>query len=347
MGVPELECNRLALVWRPIIDLSGGEFAPMRLRFVAPVADWIADPRPERRLWFSRIGVPGLRSQVVRHAGLRDWDCRTPEQLSRQLWTPRWERLVESVQRFGELDDTLRALVVFQLGQLSFAQHAADLAAGAMPDGNPNHDWYVLTAARVAARLPGRVGSSISVLEQIALGASDPVLSLTACFQALGYLRRAGAEPDERTKRLERRARDVTIHDDDIRSLLWSRLHRAFALQHLADGDVRAGRAELAAAWACHEQLGVRTDGDIDRCVVAENESFLLECQLTGELADSDSRDERAVRAVCARLLAADPHNVDVHLAVGDAYVCVGALDDAVSRYLAAGQFATAGGALG
>ena len=121
---PELEFNRLAVFWRPIIDLVHTPLAPMRLRMIRPVVQWLADPTeaPQGLLWFSRIGVPGLRRQVLRHAGLDAYDCVRPAQLPVPLRTPAWQRLVELVARFDELDDRVRALLVFHLAQLSLCR---------------------------------------------------------------------------------------------------------------------------------------------------------------------------------------------------------------------------------
>lgn len=348
VGVPELECNRLALVWRPIIDLTDSPFAPMRLRFAAPVAAWLADPPDGHRLWFSRIGVPGLRSQVLRHAGLTQWDCRSPEQLPEHMWTPAWRRLVEAIAAYPDLDDTRRTLVVFQLVQLSFVQHAADLAAGAHPTGDPSHDWYVITAARVTARLPARLADATALLERMALDSSDHQIALAAAYQALGYLRHLGGSSTDasaRAARVEQRARQLETVDDFDGALLWTRFHRALALSRVTGGEGDAATAQLHEAWARHDLLAARATNPIHHGLAAENETLLLDAELA-LAAYGHAPHAAAVRTICARLIALDPCSVEAHLTAGDAFAGIGDLRAAVDRYRTAARFETASGAL-
>ena len=191
-GLPELKYNRLGAFWRPVIDMTESEVAPTRLQMIRPVCEWLADPSPGRWSWFARIGVAGLRHQVVRHAGLDQYDCREPADMPGELRTPEWNRLVDAIDRFADLDFYVRTLVVFQLAQLSFCHFAVKLAGDLEPDGDAVHDRYVYEVARIQARCPGQAPQALSLFEGLAVKAGDPLIMLAACAQGISHAMRSG-----------------------------------------------------------------------------------------------------------------------------------------------------------
>ena len=102
-GYPDVEHNRMALFWRPLIDMRPSPYAPMRLQAIEYVNRWLADPDSREWAWFARHSVAGLRNQVIRHAGLPQYACRDPRDLPVELRTPQWIVLVDAIDNFVDL----------------------------------------------------------------------------------------------------------------------------------------------------------------------------------------------------------------------------------------------------
>jgi hypothetical protein len=341
-GRPALPYNRLAAFWRPLVDLTDSEVASLRLRMIRPVTEWLADPASEEWPWFSRIGLPGLRRQVVRHAGLDHYDCRDPRDLPAELRTPWWNTLTEAIDRFPSLDHRARTLVILQLTQLSYHPLALKLAGAVRPDGDPVRDKYVYEVARVHAGSPGHAGRALSLFEDLA--ASSGVVALAACFQGIGHAIR-DANDLTLARRFEERGHDLAKAPDDWHScLVGSRFHRAVALLRLTEGDVEAARRALAVAARLHEDLGGSPMSGTDEMIVRENRRYLLELEL-----DAETRGTPGPRtaALCHELLRLDPYCVHARLLAGDGFAACGDHARAALWYSRAGELGTGAGATG
>jgi hypothetical protein len=345
---PEIECNRLAMFWRPIIDMTDSQRAPMRLAMIRPVVDWLADPAPGRVSWFSRIGVAGLRSQVVRHAGLAEYDCRTPADLPEHLRTPAWRQLVDILDRFGELDPYTRALVVFHLAQLSFSYYAARLTGVVPPTGEPGQDHYAYFVARVFLRIPGRAADVMPVLEALATNPHDPSLAVLAAAQGAGQSVR-GLGDVRLARRFEELGRRVTTPAGGWQAdLARSRFHRAVALLRVAQRDAAGMRDELEAAWRHHGWLAAAAPADeITTMVVDENRRILIESEIKSAYRADEEKTADRLRAWALELSRLDPYCVEARLVVGDGYAAAGDVATAASWYARAGELGTVDGAIG
>ncbi|MEO3818593.1 hypothetical protein [Plantactinospora sp. B24E8] len=326
-GEPTLAHNRLAQFWRPVIDLSDTGYASLRLRMVAPLAERLA--RGDGRWpWYSRIAVPGLRSQVLRHAGLRRYDCRAPDGLPEQLRTPAWTNLLRYVGEFAEHDYPVRSQVLFHLAQLSYVGPALALAGEVAVTGQPSHDRYVYDVARLHARYPGRARHALSLFTALA-DHGNPLIALSARFQGIGHGLRAGD-----TTRAAWFAAPVKPAglDDWYGTLVRSRFHRALALLRLRQGDRSSAVKELEVAGRLDVELAA---DPVEPLVARENTRYLLESRIevTGEGA--------------AALVALDPYCVEAWLVAGDGHAAKGELAVAAERYARAGEFGTASGAIG
>ena len=349
-GRGDIATNRLALFWRPIIDRTDSPLAPIRLRAIPVVASWLAGNDSERpRSWFSTIGVPGQRRQVLRHAGLRAYDCAAPGNLPEELRPQGWRRLVELIDHFRELDDPTRALVVFHLAQLSYCRLAVDLAATAPPAADADGAHYAYEVARIHARLPGHIPQALETFEELAHNRDDEASVLAACFQGIGHSLRQAA-PDStvlpRAQAFHRRACPAAeapaaaFHDN----LLRSRFFRAAALLHLRQGDRSAMLQDTRAAYRHHHELGPGRD-PAEQLVVRENHRYLTELELRA--AQSAPVDPARLHRLCERLWTLDPNCVEVRLALGDSHVLLSDWRTAAHRYEQAGELGTGAGAVG
>lgn len=335
-GVP-LAQNQLAASWRPLVDLTDSSLAPVRLRLARHVSQWLSGREP-RWSWCSRLSVPGLRQQVLLHAGLTTHLATSPERVPTQLWTPAWAALVEAMQRFDQLDWRRRALVVFQLAQLSFHRVALALAERVESDGSIEADRFRYDVARVAASTPGQADFALRVFNELTKSA-DRRLRLGAAFQGIGHSLR-----DKRALGVARSFAEqgaAALDPDDQRwtsALLASRYYRAVALLHAADGS--AGSAESAAtqAMAWHSTVTAEARDEADRLVALENDRYLLELELR-------LQPTRTV-ALARRLADLDPQCVQARSAIGDALAGAGELADAAGWYERAGDLGSAVGAV-
>lgn len=346
-GLPELEYNRLGAFWRPLIDMTDSDVAPTRLQMIRPVCDWLADPAPGRWSWFARIGVAGLRHQVVRHAGLDQYDCREPRGLAPELRTPEWDQLVDAIDRFAELDHYLRTLVVFQLAQLSFCHFAVNLAGAVRPDGDAVHDRYVYEVARIRARCPGQAGPALALFESLATTTKDPLVALASCGQGISHAIRSGNDI-ELARRFEAYGNAISgLADDWYTYLVRSRFHRAVALVRLAERQFPRMRQELAGAVRFNEQLFPGLAEGTDKMVAVENTRIIIESQIKAAARARGDESAAQVRTLCDRLLAIDPFCLQARLVVGDGLAAIGDHAEAALWYSRAGELGTGAGAVG
>ncbi len=347
-GMPPLEHNRLGVFWRPIIDMTDSPVAPLRLRMIQPVSEWLADPRPDRWSWFAMIGVAGLRHQVLRHAGLDHYDCRRPTELPEELRTPQWNVLMRAIDRFPELDPAPRALVVFQLAQLSYCQYALELAGPVAPTGDPGHDRYVYEVARVHARYPGHGPKALALFRELA-AAKDPLLALASCAQGIGHSIRGG----DRTglagtfAGLGERVLGSVPRDDWHAWLVRSRFHRAVALLRLAEGRPDAMRDELALAMEFGDRLLAGLGQGTDMTVALENKRIIIESRIKSVSRARGDESDDDIRDWCRRLNELDPYCIEAVLVVGDGYLVTGDYAEAAAWYSRAGELGTVSGAMG
>ncbi|MER5885412.1 hypothetical protein ABT160_16410 [Streptomyces sp. NPDC001941] len=354
-GLPGLAHSRLGVFWRPLIDMTHSDHAPLRLQGVRTLSQWLAAPAPRPTCWFAIIGVPGLRAQVVRHAGLDAYECTTPAGLAEELRTPQWTRLVELTGHFADLDDATRALVIFQLAQLSFCAHASDLAGELVPNGEEAHDRYVYEAARVTARVPGRAPRALDAFDALAATTPDPRLALAACSQGIGHSIRSGAGT-ERAVGFERHGERITgpgaaggraLGDDWHTHLVRSRYHRALALLRLAQRRPDAMRAEVDAALVHSDALYAAGPTGTDRLVADENRRIILESQIKAAARARGDESNDRLRELSEALYAMDPNCVEALLIVGDGHATAGDHATAAEWYTRAGRLATGAGAIG
>jgi tetratricopeptide (TPR) repeat protein len=314
------------------------------MRAIIPVADWLTDTTTRNRSWFSIIGVPGLRRQVVLHAGLPHFDCSRPRDLSVAYRTPRWQNLADLADSYGELDDNTRCLLIFHLAQLSLTEHAFALAGVVEPTGDPDRDRYAYEVARVPTRHPDRRRWALRIFQQLAVSASDPLLALAACFQGIGHAMRDVGD-NALAREFERRGKSLTrLPDDWYGYLIGSRFHRAIALLRYMEGRADLMRRELAYAVSLSRQLSDEATSHADRLVAAESTRYMLELQIRaacGGIAADEVRD------LCARLASLDPNCVEARLLIGDALAEIGDLSEAAGAYESAGDLGTGSGAIG
>jgi hypothetical protein len=347
-GAPEIDYNRLALFWRPIIDMTDSRLASMRLAMIRPVSEWIADPTPGRLCWFSRIGVAGLRTQVLRHAGLDGYDCRRPEDLPSHLRTPAWQQLVDALGRLDDLDPHTRGLVAFHLAQLTFCHYAAARIGLVEPTGQPGQDHYAYQAARAYSRIPGNTGEAMPVFEALATNRHDPQLAVLAAAQAVGQGVR-NLNDIACSQRFEQLGRRVPPSPDDWHDhLARSRFHRAVALLRIVERRPDDMREELQEAWSHHEQMAaLAPTDDIARLVVVENRRILIESEIKARYRVEEDEATAQVRAWAEELAQIDPYCPEARLVVGDGYAATGDYATAASWYARAGELGTGDGATG
>jgi tetratricopeptide (TPR) repeat protein len=340
---PGLDGNRLAVFWRPLIDLTDTDHASVRLRAMPLISSWLDRPGAATRSWFSMIGVPGQRHQVLRHAGLPTYDCADPAGLAPALQTPGWSVLVRAIEAFPDLGPGRRALVAFHLAQLSYCAVALRLCGEVRPTGDPEQDFYAYEVARVNARIPGRTRYALDVFRHLTNVGRDPLLVLAACFQGIGHALRGGGDLDL-ARDFHERARHITRTPGDSwhGHLVRSRFHRAVALLRLAEGDREAMRRHLDVALLHHEALG-GGDGPADVLVVRENERYLMELRLRAAL----RHRPKDAPELGSRLCALDPYCVDARLMAGDGFAAIGDWREAARRYAHAGELGTCAGAVG
>ncbi len=345
-GAPEIECNRLAVTWRPIIDMTHTELAPISLRMIRPVAEWIAEPVPGRLSWFSRIAVPGLRGQVLRHAGLDAYAALRPADLPAELRTPAWQRLVDVLDEFAGLSPYTRALVVFQLAQLTFCHYAVKLTGVVRPTGERGQDQYAYEAARVHARTSGTT-AVLPVFEALATGPTDPLLAYHACFQGIALALRAGDDVG-----LARRFEDIAgglpaPKDGWEAHLTLGRYRRALVRLRMAQRDQDGVREQVRASWHHQEEMEARAPGDVNtRMLADENRRDLLELEIEAARSGFETPAER-IRDCAAEVIRIDPRAADARLAAADGFAAAGDLVTAARWYARAGELGTTNGSVG
>jgi tetratricopeptide (TPR) repeat protein len=348
-GLPELELNRLAIFWRPIIDMSDSDFAPMRLRLIQPVSRWLAEPGSAPRCWFAMIGVSGLRQQVVRHSGLTEYEAADPTLLPARLQSPQWRILVDALRRYDTLDDATRSLVIFQLAQLSYCKFVIDTIGIIAPTGDPTHDRYAYDVARVYARHPGYAQPALRVFAELAEHPADPQLALASAAQGIGHGIRNGNQIDV-ARRFDALGRAVLARGMPsgwYDKLVRSRFHRAVALLRLAERDPGRMRAEVQLADALSDELFSAEPTGIERLLALENKRIILESQIKAAARARGPETAEQVTALCNQLLEIDPYCVDARLVVGDGYATIGEYAQAAYWYTKAGELCTGAGALG
>jgi tetratricopeptide (TPR) repeat protein len=345
---PDIEHNRLAMFWRPLIDMTDSALAPMHLRMISPVSGWLSRPEPGRRSWFAMIAVAGLRHQVVRHAGLDRYDCREPTGLTEQLRTPQWNTLLDAIARFRDLDDGTRALLVFQLAQLSYCQYVFTLAGVVRPNGDPEHDRYAYEVARVHARYPGHTDRALEVYDALAEHDADPLLALASCAQGISNAIR-GAQDTALGRSFETRGQRAAarLADQWHSWLVISRFHRAVALLRMAERDADGMQHELHAATTANDRLSGSAPEDTDALVALENSRILAESKIKAAGRAPTGETARQVRAWSRELADLDPNCPEARIIAGDGYVTAGDYAQAAVHYVRAGELGTTAGAMG
>lgn len=344
-GGPGIACSRLAAVWRPMIDMADGPLAPLSLRMIPPVSHWIATG-PPGPCWFSRIAVPGLRRQVLLHAGLPEYDVLAPGDLPAGLQSPAWQHLVGAIGCFGDLDALTRSLVVFQLAQLTFSRFATGLTGLVKPTGDPAEDHYAYEVARLHACALGPAADAMPVFEALATEAG-PVMAYHACFQGIGRSIRRLRDLSLARRFAALAAKLPGLGGDWTAHMALSRYHRALALLWLVDGELEQAAEELRVGWHQHQLLiDLTGDDETARMIADENLRYLLEMEV--QLARNGAvTSATRLRECASRILSIDPNAVEARLNAGDGYLAAGDLATAAAWYARAGELGTSAGAVG
>jgi tetratricopeptide (TPR) repeat protein len=343
----DIGCNRLAMFWRPIIDMTHSEMAPVSLRMVSLLSSWIAAPGTSRVSWFSRMAVPGQRSQVLRHAGLDAYDAMRPADLAPELRTPSWQRLVDILGGFDALDSGTRALVVFHLAQLTYTRYVITLTQGLPLTGKPADDHYAYEVARARARVPGHASSAIGIFESLA-GSADPFIAYHACFQGIAHALRALNQVGTARRFAHLAERLPAIDGDWLAHMTLSRFCRAMARLLMAEGQPHAVREELDMAWRYQQMMAADAPDEPEaRLLTDENLRDLMEFEIeSAGVGIIDTPPDRLIE-YAKGVIGIDPNAVDARLAAGDGYMAAG--DDAIAAhwYARAGELGTTAGAVG
>jgi len=341
---PDIEHNRLAAYWRPLIDLQPSRFAPMRLRAIAYINAWLAEPGSTGWAWFSRHSVAGLRQQVIRHAGLPQFACHDPRELPAELRSPQWDVLVENIENFEDLQPLRRRLVVFQLVQLSFYDVATSLSGHATPDNTADTDLYLYEVARAHTTAPaGRAGE---LFEYLSMKAQNPTLALAAIGQGISHALRRDRDIDI-ARRFERSAAGIhTTGSDWLNLLVRSRYHRAVALLRLRERDFAAMKGEVAQARELGEALFAMPMNETDTYVAIENRRIVLESLIKAAGRSPVKERFDHISTACEQLLAIDPTCIQARLVVADGYSSAGYYAEAARWYERAGELGTGAGAM-
>ncbi|HEV2376066.1 MAG TPA: hypothetical protein VGS19_28345 [Streptosporangiaceae bacterium] len=352
LGYPSIELNRLALFWRQLIDLNEAPFTQLRFQALPLVVSWLADPGAAEEPWFAILSVPGLRNQVLRHAGLDDYICAEPSEVPTGLRTPRWQTLVDHVAGFEDLDVARRSLVVLALNQLTLGPCAVRLAGRIQVSHDPASQTYAYEVARALGRnLPTSAGA-LNVYRWLATSAVDPMRAIAACAQGLTYHIR-GARDMAAARPFMIRGLEllgtVSARQDWQVNLLRSRMHRAIALLHFRDSDAAATQAALRATVEASDSLCADSKCDSDSVVALlarEDRKIVVESQIKAAVVQPEDRAAE-IEDRCAELAQIDPYCVDTKLTIGDAYAAIGKLDGAAVWYSRAGELGTGAGATG
>jgi hypothetical protein len=346
-GAPEIECNRLAMFWRPMIDMIHSETAPISLRMVRVVSGWIEEPHPDRISWFSRMAIPGLRRQVLRHAGLEAYDASRPADLHPGLRTPSWQHLVDVLNRFGDVDSATRALVVFHLAQLTFCQYAVTLTGVVAPSGKPADDQFAYQVARLHARIPGLVTLAMPVFEELAANA-EPLLAYHACFQGIAQAVRTLHSVEVARRFAQLAGRLPPVEGDWTAHMTLSRFHRAMVRLRMAERSPHGVREELDTAWHHQELMSGHAPGEPDAAlIVGENLRDLMELEIESVRTGAISTSTERITGFAAGIVGIDPNAAEGRLAAGDGYLVTGDLAAAARLYSWAGELGTTAGAVG
>ncbi|GAA0611952.1 hypothetical protein HPO96_22455 [Kribbella sandramycini] len=344
-GPGVLEHNRLAVFWRPLLDLHPSPYAPMRLQALSYVNSWLADPESTDWAWFSRHSVAGLRNQVVRHTGLAQYACKDPRDLPEDLRTSQWQVLAEALDNFADLPPLRRRMVVFHLVQLSFYNVAVALTAADQPDGTAETDLYLYEVARAHTGSPAYGARAADLFEYLATTSADPTLALAAAGQGVSHAIRRDRDLDI-ARKFESYAATADGEVGWLHALARSRFHRAVALLRLRERDFRGMSAEIKLSVEFGEQLLAAEPTGADRYVAVENQRIILESQIKAAgRAPIDVRAEQ-VRLRCDQLLAIDPYCIQARLVVADGYSAAGMFAEAAHWYERAGELGTGAGAM-
>jgi tetratricopeptide (TPR) repeat protein len=342
-----VECNRLGVFWRPLIDMTESPYVAVLLREIIQVADWLADDDGHWS-WFAMIGVPGLRRQVVLHAGLEEFDCRRPDELAEGLRSARWQCLVDLLGRFSCLADGTRALLVFHLAQLSFTESVFALTGVVEPNGDPERDRYAYEVARVHSRYPDHRDRSLSAFDALSRSCPDPVLALASAAQGAGHSIRGVSDIALAAEFATRGMRIISkgLPDDWHSDLVRSRFHRAVALLRVAQRDPSGMRSELSESMRFGQAVLAAGLAGPDQLVATENWLVLVQTKIKSVLKRRGDETDAEVAKLSAALAALDPYCVEARSIAGDGYAAAGDYAEAAEQYRCAGQLGTAIGAV-
>lgn len=348
-GYPDLDHNRLGVFWRPIIDITDAPYTALKLRAITPVARWLTEPATRHRSWFAIIGVPGLRRQVLSHAGLQHLDCTRPEDVPVEYRTPLWQSLVDLTCRYDDLDDNTRCLLVFHLAQLSLTGRVFALAGTVHPNGSPDHDRYAYEVARVHSRHPDHYDQAMPAFDALAHSTADPVLALAAAAQGVGHAIRDARDVALASKFAAQGQHIIRIGlpDDWHSDLVRSRFHRAVALLRGTERDAGQMRAELAATLQFGNEVLAAQLAGADRLVAEENRRIAIESTIRSVMLGRSSETDAEIHALSTELASIDPYCVEALIIAGDGYAAAGDYPEAAKHYCRAGQLGTTAGAMG
>ncbi|HEY1213787.1 MAG TPA: hypothetical protein VGE93_09180 [Bryobacteraceae bacterium] len=347
------DLNLVAHYWRPLVDLTSNPDVSHKLKMTMLSNKRLGD---EDSLipWMSRLGVAGLRNQVLRDSGLDAYKAPLVVDLQDRLRTPGWDHLIDLMSQKDKLSQGQRAAVAHHLAQLSYCDIAVKWTGRITAADGEGAPLLASTVARAMARLPDKLDDALTIFQAISSANSIPkevrVLASTQ-FVALSARRKNNvgmSEPIERNVRAMCGADPENLQGSFILNIALSRFYRAAALASLLRSGILAAQDDLGTSRLFHSQASKLVPDDVvAREILAENDRILIETDLKLGCREPAAYDSTDLRSLIDTLNRIDPNCIDVRLLCGDGYVAVGDTEAAAVSYARAGELATRDGAVG
>jgi tetratricopeptide (TPR) repeat protein len=333
--------------WRPLLDLSRADAVPLWVGNIPYLGERIcAGPAGEPPGVLPSITpVAGLRNQVVLHAGLATWVCRSPAELPAGFQSPAWHRLTTMLADWEHGSGAADSVALTLLNLLSFPDVVVRVASGR--DRLSDDAAYEL--ARAHLRLNGKSAKALAIFDRLAGDSPVPAIRWAALSQSIsarvryhGELGGAAALAGTAVTVAAQHPPGRSFSDD----VLLSRLLRAVALWRArADGPAAAGRL-LDQASAYQAAAATRAGTAALRQLAAENERLLADAELKLLTSASAAHEPHVIAAQAAHLRQLDPWDPEALLAVADGYVAIGDLAAAAEALTMASDLGTMAGAV-
>ncbi len=249
-----VEASRLCgWLLRPLIDLSPCDAGPL---FAAGIDHyWRAlDEDGAEEFLLQRALSHGFRWQLASESGDRRVAVADPREVPVAARTPRWRRLCDKLDDWGNLKSRELSRLLLLLHALAFYEPVAGLpvdghAGGDITDPEVARVLYWHAAAAYMLGMPVRVAdygdADMTRFARLAhCHDVAPGVAFNAAAKLFVHAAKTGARPDELAERaelMEHRLQAAASRESSFDSLIReSRFHRAVAFLPLARGD-RAG----------------------------------------------------------------------------------------------------------